>query len=187
MITPEIMSRAAELALQGVKVVVLADGSMTFEPVTMPKGNAARCARYRMSKRVEPCQTMSQDMVPAPSFPPALSSPEPPSLPPTHTPPPIRVKGTKAQPPVLEFPEDWSDARAETMTLWLDYKLEKNQRYKPLGFKALISHHSKQSDAEFAADVEFSMSKMYDGIFPDKSGSPRGANGEKKQWKINLG
>jgi len=62
-----------------------------------------------------------------------------------------------------------SESRQESIRLWLKYKAERQERYKPTGLKALIKKWSDVSDAEFALIVEQSMSSNYSGLFELKS------------------
>jgi len=75
----------------------------------------------------------------------------------------------------LVFPGDFSESRKETFTLWAEYKAERKEVYKPLGWKALLTEYQKMSDVDLAAAIQFSMAKGYKGIFADQSQQlPRG-------------
>ena len=59
----------------------------------------------------------------------------------------------------------------EALDMWLAYKAEKNQRYKPRGLDALKKKLLQLSngDAEFAKEiVEYSMANNYSGLFAPK-------------------
>jgi len=58
-----------------------------------------------------------------------------------------------------------SPSRRSSFTEWLQYKREKNQRYKPTGFKALLSQWQGKSDLELSRAVKNSMANNYSGIF----------------------
>ncbi len=63
-----------------------------------------------------------------------------------------------------------SPARKEAVDLWLSYKQERKQPYKPVGLKVLLNKWAKVSDSEFEAAVTNSISNNYSGIFAVKSG-----------------
>lgn len=69
---------------------------------------------------------------------------------------------------VLDFPEQWSDARKETMTRWLAYKREKGATYKPAGWQALCTSLSSFPDSTIAEAVRQSMANNWQGLFPEK-------------------
>lgn len=93
MITPEIMDLFAKLAREGLNVSLSVDGTITHIAREPAKGNAARCARYRMSKHVETMSKHVSDM-PSPSLssPPSPLSPSPPIPTPTPTLPPTHAR-----------------------------------------------------------------------------------------------
>jgi len=75
--------------------------------------------------------------------------------------------------------EQMSPARREALDLWLQYKKEKRQAYKPTGLRTLLKQWRCKSDAEFIGAVESSVASNYSGLFA-KSGKKGGS------WETTL-
>lgn len=58
----------------------------------------------------------------------------------------------------------------DAFDLWIAYKKEKKQAYKPIGEHMLIKRLFRDftSEADVIAAIEYSMSQNWDGIFPEK-------------------
>ena len=76
-----------------------------------------------------------------------------------------KVKESKVK-EVIELNDEW----LEPFNLWLSYKKERNQSYKPIGISTLVKTIKKEfsSVQEFENAVEFSISKNYSGIYKSK-------------------
>lgn len=76
-----------------------------------------------------------------------------------------KVKESKVK-EVIELNDEW----LEPFNLWLSYKKERNQSYKPIGISTLVKTIKKEftSAKEFESAVEFSISKNYSGIYKSK-------------------
>lgn len=76
-----------------------------------------------------------------------------------------KVKESKVK-EVIELNDEW----LEPFNLWLSYKKERNQSYKPIGISTLVKTIKKEFSTlqEFESAVEFSISKNYAGIYKSK-------------------
>jgi hypothetical protein len=70
--------------------------------------------------------------------------------------------------------ETLSAPRRAAFELWLEWKKEKRQAYKPTGLKMLIKKWSSVSDASLLSAIEFSVAQGYSGIYEEKK---QGFNG----------
>ena len=88
---------------------------------------------------------------------------------PSPSPSPSTTK-TKEENPLtpkgeLPFPSDFSEQRKESFKLWLKYKKEKGQNYKPTGWQTMLSKFAHLSDSDLDASIRNSMANNYSGIF----------------------
>jgi hypothetical protein len=73
--------------------------------------------------------------------------------------------------PPLNLPESLKPCE-ESIRLWLRYKAERRQAYKPLGLTAFLKDLERLGGAEqVKAAIDFSMAQNYAGVFPAKEGS----------------
>jgi uncharacterized protein YdaU (DUF1376 family) len=68
----------------------------------------------------------------------------------------------------LPFPSDFSEERKESFKLWLKYKKEKGQNYKPTGWETMLAKFAHLSDSDLDASIRNSMANNYSGIFEVK-------------------
>ncbi len=70
----------------------------------------------------------------------------------------------------LEEPAWVTNVFWDALDLWLAYKKERKQAYKPIGEHMLIKRLFRDfpSEAEAVAAIEYSMSQNYQGIFAEK-------------------
>lgn len=76
-----------------------------------------------------------------------------------------KVKESKVK-EIIDLPVEW----LTPFNLWLSYKKERNQSYKPIGISTLVKTIKKEfaNLQEFESAVEFSISKNYSGIYKSK-------------------
>lgn len=96
------------------------------------------------------------------------------------TPPPKAPRPAKALQDVIDSFAP-SKERREAIDLWLKYKSERRQSYKPTGLSTLLNKWRGISDAEFAEAVEFSVSSNYSGLFAPKKSKSSG-----RSWETTL-
>ena len=74
----------------------------------------------------------------------------------------------------------WSERKRKALDLWLQFKKEKRQGYKPTGIATFIKTHDDWDDLRFEKAVEYSISNNWQGLFEDdkkpKPGNSSGPN-----------
>ena len=68
----------------------------------------------------------------------------------------------------LDLPEDCSEQRRAALLLWLRYKAERRQSYKPSGLLALVQRLKAFTDAQVTEAVSQAMANSWAGLFPEK-------------------
>jgi hypothetical protein len=86
----------------------------------------------------------------------------------------------------MGFPSGFSEERKETFTLWAEYKKEKGQAYKPIGWKAFLSGFDHLDDSKINAAIQYAMARNYDGIVDSKNQDQVQAATPKPKRKPNL-
>ena len=81
----------------------------------------------------------------------------------------------------LELPEDCSEQRRAALLLWLRYKAERRQSYKPSGLLALVQRLKAFTDAQVTEAVSQAMANSWAGLFPEKVTAQGGIQERKKE------
>ena len=106
-----------------------------------------------------------------------------------NKPPAQKKKGAAAEP---EFPEGVGADYRHALGLWWDYKRQRHEGYKAMGWQALIRQQMKFPPEQVLASVEASMAANWAGLFTEKCtgavdpGRPGGAKKETARPAVNV-
>lgn len=73
----------------------------------------------------------------------------------------------------------YTDLRVELIKNWINYKIERKEKYGKLGFDAFLKKWNHKSDVEFEELISTAMSSNWKGLFETKQ-STNGTNNEQK-------